>query len=604
MKAVNKTRRKEERGMALLLTLFALLLLSAIGLFMVLSSNTETRIDANYGSSLRVYYAARSGLEEVRDRMKYTSANTPGGLATGLADQLPQNVAGNVGGVLYVLNPAGGETVDPTDPTSPYFDDDLCHAYNSGTPKGIKCTSVPTIQGWQLQPQLSQPLPNAGPTGMKWVRINMKTNRSVLPNFCVDQQPCPASSPLDTRVCWDGQTEQLSPNGNCDANGMQTVYMLTALATINGASGPSGARKLMQLEVVAPSIRPAGALTASALAVASTGGSTGIPNVAVDGRVHNVDGTLALNGTAATIKGCSSVAALATDTGSTGVEQALNQIRLNIVNAANASCNSSGGSISPNQCTPALAWVRSKSFSTGSTSGSNSGSGNDGHGGGSDDGSRTNTGSSGVSYTSLDLSAPQLYGLPAGSSAQVAPFIGQAGNQSDGTIYQPGTAQTIGNEIAAVNNLVNISQGQPNYFTVSSASIGTNSSFGTDANPVVVVITDSTLSLQNNSSLSGSGVLVVPNALEIGIASAGTLKWHGIVLINSSSSSPGHVTIGANAQGSINGALLLAPGATFNLPPGSATTLPGFTITYSCDAIDRPFNALPFKIISTAETSN
>jgi hypothetical protein len=401
---------------------------------------------------------------------------------------------------------------------------------------------------------------------------------------------------------------------------MQTVYMLTALATVNGASGPNGAKKLLQLEVVAPSIRPAGALTTSTLNLASTGGSTAIPTMAVDGRVHNLDGSLALtsDGHPATIMGCSPVAALATDTGSNGVEQALNQVRLNIVNAANASCTLSGGSISPNQCTPALAWVRSKSFSTSSTtsgsntsgsntSGSNtSGSGSsgsgDGHSGDGDDGSRT-SGSSGVSYTNLDLSAPQLYGLPAGST-QVAPFIGQPGNQSDGTIYQPGATQTVGNEIAAVNNLVSISRGQPNYFTISSASIGTSTSFGTDTNPAVVVITDSTLSLQNNASLSGYGVLVVPNALEVGVGSAGTLKWKGIVLINSSVSAPGHVTIGANAQGSINGALLLAPGATFNLPPGSATALPNFTVSYSCDAIDRPFNALPFRIISSAETSN
>ena len=67
-----KTKAQNERGMALLLALFALLLLSAIGLFMVLASNTETRIDANYSNSLRSYYAARSGLEEVRDRMKYS----------------------------------------------------------------------------------------------------------------------------------------------------------------------------------------------------------------------------------------------------------------------------------------------------------------------------------------------------------------------------------------------------------------------------------------------------------------------------------------------------------------------------------------------------
>src|SRR6476620_4990554 len=115
-----KAQGRKERGMALLLALFALLLLSAIGLFMVLSSDTETRIDANYASSLRSYYAARSGLEEIRDRIKYPKSSG------GLADLLPQDVAGNAGGVLYVLNPASSETVDPTDASSPYFDDQLC----------------------------------------------------------------------------------------------------------------------------------------------------------------------------------------------------------------------------------------------------------------------------------------------------------------------------------------------------------------------------------------------------------------------------------------------------------------------------------------------
>jgi Tfp pilus assembly protein PilX len=133
-KTMAKTMRKNERGMALLLTLFALLLLSAVGLFLVVSSNTETRIDANYGSRLRTYYSARSGLEEIRDRIKTPySTSTP----WGLADKLPQDIAGNPGGVLYVLNPAPGETVNPTDITSAYFDDDLCHQYNSGTPKGV-----------------------------------------------------------------------------------------------------------------------------------------------------------------------------------------------------------------------------------------------------------------------------------------------------------------------------------------------------------------------------------------------------------------------------------------------------------------------------------
>src|ERR1051326_9539408 len=104
-KKLAKAGRNNERGMALLLTLFALLLLSGIGLFLVVLSSTETRIDANYGSGLRAYYAARSGLEEVRDRMKSPSLAVAGGAGWGIADLLPQDIAGNKGGVFYILNP-------------------------------------------------------------------------------------------------------------------------------------------------------------------------------------------------------------------------------------------------------------------------------------------------------------------------------------------------------------------------------------------------------------------------------------------------------------------------------------------------------------------
>src|SRR5712671_3237597 len=100
-KIMSRMMKRDERGMALMLALFALLLLSGIGLCMVLSSNTETRIDANYGGSLRSYYAAHSGLEEMRDRISYPSSTAS---PTGLANFLPQDIAGNPNGVLYVLN--------------------------------------------------------------------------------------------------------------------------------------------------------------------------------------------------------------------------------------------------------------------------------------------------------------------------------------------------------------------------------------------------------------------------------------------------------------------------------------------------------------------
>ncbi|HKV91117.1 MAG TPA: hypothetical protein VJW20_01065 [Candidatus Angelobacter sp.] len=633
-------KSKKERGMALLLTLFALLLLSGIGLFMVLSSNTETRIDANYGSSLRAYYAARSGLEEVRDRIKYPSSSQGG-----LADLLPQNIAGNTGGVLYVLNPVNGETVDPTDITSPYFDDDLCHAYNSGIPKGIKCTDVPTTTNWQLPAQLADVLSNgaqgySGPLGYKWVRITMKTNRIAAPYF-VDQRDVAgpmlaagqSGAPLDTPVCWDGQAEQLLPSGEnptCDANGMQTVYMLTSLAVTSQASGVNGARKLLQSEVVAPSIRPAGVLTAASMNLPITV-NAGVPPVAIDGRVHRLDGTVLLNadGTPATPAGCSSVAPLATNTGSNQMEQTLDQMRKNIVDTANASCTAGGSNIGSNICTPGLWWVRGTDLSTRfvtsvTTGGSGSTPGGSGDGDGDHHGHHDPVGISTTEcdptspscYTNLDLSAPELFAASATAGVDLpqitsylankpAPFIGNSGNQADSTIYQPPATQTVANEITAVLNLVTSSQNKTNYFAVSAATLNAgNSSFGSPGNPgspnnppspAIVVVTDSSLTL-SNVALSGYGVLVVPSSLEI--TSTATLNWNGIVLVKSST---GQVTVDAGAKGYINGALLLAPGAGFNLNGSSSGNL--FQITYSCDAIDLAFNTLPFKVVSTAETS-
>lgn len=614
-RALAKTKSKKERGMALLLTLFALLLLSGIGLFMVLSSNTETRIDANYGSSLRSYYAARSGLEEVRDRIDYPSSQG------GLADLLPQDIAGNTGGVLYVLNPANGETIDPTDITSPYFDDDLCHAYNSGIPKGIKCTEVPTATNWQLASQPAE-APATGPLGYKWVRITMKTNRTAAP-FFVDQGQAAAAmlaagqtgDPLDTRICWDGQTEQLLPSGGnptCDANGMQTVYMLTALAVTSQSSGINGARKLLQSEVVAPSIRPAGVLTTASMNLAATV-NAGVPPVAIDGRVHKIDGTLSTGNT------CSAVAPLATNTGSSQMEQMLDLMRKNIVDTANTSCTAGGSNIGANICTPGLWWVRGTDLSTRfvtsvttGTGGSGSSPGGSGDGDGGHDSHRTPTGiattacdpTSASCYTNLNLSAPELFAIAATNGLHVptmtlspnatAPFVGNSGNQADSTIYQPSGPQTVADQIAAVNNLVATSQNKGNYFVTSAATM--NSSYGTSTAPAVVVITDTTFSLQNGASLSGYGILVVPNALEISNAS---LFWNGIVLVNSGT---GHVTVGSGANGYINGALLLAPGAIFNFSNSSSANA-SFRISYSCDAIDLAFSTLPFKVVSTAETS-
>jgi hypothetical protein len=204
-------------------------------------------------------------------------------------------------------------------------------------------------------------------------------------------------------------------------------------------------------------------------------------------------------------------------------------------------------------------------------------------------------------YTNLDLSAAELFATSASAGTDVpvvtlpadglAPFKGALGNQADASIYQPGSSDIVNNGIKAVANLVSVSVDQPNYYAVSSSALA--SSYGTSTEPAIVVITDSTLSLQNNAVLSGYGVLVIPSALEISNA---TLNWNGIVVVKSST---GHVTINGGAQGFINGVLLIQPGAALNLQNSSTW----FRLTYSCEAIDLPFATLPFRIISAAEPS-
>src|SRR5258708_14167482 len=61
--------RPNESGVALLLSILALLLLSAIAVSMMYMSSTETSVNASFKSEETEYFAVRAGLEEIRDRM-------------------------------------------------------------------------------------------------------------------------------------------------------------------------------------------------------------------------------------------------------------------------------------------------------------------------------------------------------------------------------------------------------------------------------------------------------------------------------------------------------------------------------------------------------
>src|SRR6201988_5054630 len=102
-----RTRRREA-GFALLISIFILLLISVVAIALIVSSGTESALAGNYRSSTAVYYAALSGLEEVRSRLR---ANNPSSFnITNPTNFLPPpGTPLAVCSPVYLINPAGGE---------------------------------------------------------------------------------------------------------------------------------------------------------------------------------------------------------------------------------------------------------------------------------------------------------------------------------------------------------------------------------------------------------------------------------------------------------------------------------------------------------------
>ncbi|MGC2416968.1 MAG: pilus assembly PilX N-terminal domain-containing protein, partial [Candidatus Acidiferrales bacterium] len=88
-----------ERGVALFLSIFALLLLSGIAAALIFSSATDTAINGNYRSEEVAYFGAKSGVEEVRDRMMASNPNVP--IPVTYAAFMPTTAASPQ---LYILN--------------------------------------------------------------------------------------------------------------------------------------------------------------------------------------------------------------------------------------------------------------------------------------------------------------------------------------------------------------------------------------------------------------------------------------------------------------------------------------------------------------------
>src|SRR6202051_4367691 len=104
--------KSSERGVALIIALLTLLLISAILMGMIVASNSETNISANFRDDQTAFFAAGAGIEEVGYRMR-PNARSNSMAHTAYFTTAPTPLPGTPGGVLNVTNPANGEPVSP-----------------------------------------------------------------------------------------------------------------------------------------------------------------------------------------------------------------------------------------------------------------------------------------------------------------------------------------------------------------------------------------------------------------------------------------------------------------------------------------------------------
>jgi hypothetical protein len=247
--------RNPERGMALILALLALLLISAVGLGMIYMSSTESSINTNYKDTQLAFFAMRGGLEEMRDRMRSNSV-------TPIA--LPAAMPGAANSILYITNPAGAaDVVDPITFGNTYFDDEFCHESFVGSTvayvaPGTPCPAAGAPPAGSVAAYVASASPftnTASSLKYKWTRITLKQN-GTFPNALVD-----STQPASSQVCWNSATAQevvSSALGYANCGAAQTaglmvapLYLVTALAIT-----PQGSRRVGQYESAALNITP------------------------------------------------------------------------------------------------------------------------------------------------------------------------------------------------------------------------------------------------------------------------------------------------------------------------------------------------------------
>src|SRR5438046_2007276 len=225
---VRVNSKRNQIGVALIIALFALLLLSVVGLGMMYSTNMETSINGNYRDKQEVFYAALAGLQEARDRIQPSWGDIPAPTA------LPSTSFQNV---IYILSDAS--TVKPWDPTKKYFDTELCQEKVmglSGT-QGVPCTTIASGSTWYktYDHGLGGIWNLTNPLDLKWVRITVKGNN-------MTPVPVNGNPAIADQACWNGANQISTPTTyttGCKPKGGVTAIFVTSSGGGYSSSGPA-----------------------------------------------------------------------------------------------------------------------------------------------------------------------------------------------------------------------------------------------------------------------------------------------------------------------------------------------------------------------------
>ncbi len=251
-----RAKRRRESGAALLIAIFALMLISVVAIAMVVSSGTDSALAGNYRTSTSAYYAAMAGLEEARGRLLWKNTNYIN-ISNGYSSLLSSTgvPTWSLTQVLYITNPAAGETVDPTSGNAANYPDTEYGQEFSWGLAGAAVQQIPSVSSIN-GPSLPGP-------SYKWVRINPVTEQALKVDVngdgVLDNTSVLFFDPAHLDPSNKTAASLIVPPGPASPPVAPTPTSVQALEITALAVAPNGGRRVLQYIVAPLIISPDGA---------------------------------------------------------------------------------------------------------------------------------------------------------------------------------------------------------------------------------------------------------------------------------------------------------------------------------------------------------